>query len=910
MVVVILALFTPLAAFAQAPTAPQKLATIEGITEYRLDNGLRILLFSEPGSSTVTVNLTVLVGSRHEGYGETGMAHLLEHMVFKGTPTHPDIPKALKDRGASYNGTTWVDRTNYFETLPGTDENLEFALRLEADRLVNSFVKRDDLVSEMTVVRNEFEAGENSPDRILSQRMLAVAYEWHNYGKSTIGNRSDIERVPIDRLQAFYRKYYQPDNAVLVVAGKFDEKKALGYIGKHFGAIPRPKRVLETTYTEEPPQDGERFVTLRRVGKVGVVGVVYHVPAGAHEDFPAVQVLNSILVSEPSGRLYKALVETKKATSVSGAAYAWHDPGVLEINAQVDPKNSLEAVRDTIIDVVEKLHQEQVSDTEVKRAKARFKRDRDQLITRPSSVAITLSEWVSKGDWRLFFLHRDRVEKVTPADVQRVAQKYLTRSNRTVGLFIPTDKAERAPVPPGPEVAGLVDKYKSTRKIVPGEPFEPTPDNLEKRIERRGESAKAGPKTAVLPKKSPFEAVTLRLTLRFGNEKSLAGQNAAAQLLGPMLARGTTKHSRLDLQDEFDLLSTRLGVSSGVGVVQVSVDTRREYLAEVVPLVIEVLRSPTFPTNEFEILRREYVEQLQRNMTEPTALASRFLQRQLNPYPKDDVRYVPTYEEEIARFQAVTSEQVKALYTQQLGGQHCTLAVVGHRDAGAPPGKAGPVEALEAALRDWKAGVAYQRIERPASTATPGGKEIILTPDKANAMYLASHNLAITDSDPDYPALEIANFVLGGGTLSSRLGNRVRQKEGLSYGVGSMFSADAKDKAGRIMMFAICNPLNMEKVEKAIAEELDKLLGDGISEAELGEAKKAWLAGRQRQRADDAALAGQLEAGLFLDRTFAWHAELEKKVAALKLDDVNAALRRHFQPKKLVIAEAGDFKKK
>ena len=234
-----------LAAGAHARTEPpQKVASVEGITEYRLDNGLRVLLFPDQTRPKVTVNLTVLVGSRHEGYGETGMAHLLEHMVFKGTPTHRDIPGAMKERGAQFNGSTDVDRTNYFETLPATDQNLEFAIRLEADRMVNSPIRAEDLATEFSVVRNEFESGENSPIRVLSQRMAAVAYEWHNYGKSTIGNRSDIERVPVDNLRAFYTKYYQPDNAMLVVAGKFDEKKALEYITKYFGALPRPGRKL------------------------------------------------------------------------------------------------------------------------------------------------------------------------------------------------------------------------------------------------------------------------------------------------------------------------------------------------------------------------------------------------------------------------------------------------------------------------------------------------------------------------------------------------------------------------------------------------------------------------------------------------------------------------------------------
>ncbi|HYG18317.1 MAG TPA: pitrilysin family protein, partial [Ohtaekwangia sp.] len=204
---------------------PVKVTTVEGITEYRLQNGLRVLLFPDPSKQTITVNVTYLVGSKHENYGETGMAHLLEHLVFKGTPKHPNIPQELTEHGARPNGTTWVDRTNYFETFSATEENLKWALDLEADRMVNSFISKKDLDSEMTVVRNEFESGENSPYRVLMQRVMSTAYLWHNYGKSTIGSKADLENVPIERLQAFYRKYYQPDNAVVTVVGKIDEAK-------------------------------------------------------------------------------------------------------------------------------------------------------------------------------------------------------------------------------------------------------------------------------------------------------------------------------------------------------------------------------------------------------------------------------------------------------------------------------------------------------------------------------------------------------------------------------------------------------------------------------------------------------------------------------------------------------------
>ena len=327
------------------PEGMERVTSVEGITEYRLDNGLRVLLFPDPSKPTITVNITYLVGSLHESYGETGMAHLLEHLVFKGTPRHPNIPQELTEHGARPNGTTWFDRTNYFETFRATDKNLDWALDLEADRMINSFIAKKDLDSEMTVVRNEFERGENNPFRILMQRTLAGAFLWHNYGKSTIGARSDIENVSIDRLKAFYRKHYQPDNAVLLVAGKFEEAKTLALVAKKFGPIPRPTRKLQKPYTSEPTQDGERAVTLRRVGDVQLLMAAYHIPAGSHPDFAALDLMTHILADTPSGRLHKSLVESKKASRIYGYNFQLHDPGVVMMGAEVRQEDSLEEAR-------------------------------------------------------------------------------------------------------------------------------------------------------------------------------------------------------------------------------------------------------------------------------------------------------------------------------------------------------------------------------------------------------------------------------------------------------------------------------------------------------------------------------------------------------------------------------------
>ncbi len=426
------------------------ITAIEGISEYELPNGLRVLLFPDPSKPSVTVNMTVLVGSRQEGYGETGMAHLLEHMLFKGSRRYPEptsIPVAMKERGRNFNASTWLDRTNYHETLPSSDANLEFAIQLEADRLINSYIRGADLKSEMTVVRNEFEMGENDPESILMQKMIATAYEWHNYGKSTIGNRADIERVPIENLHDFYTRFYQPDNVILVVAGKFEPKKALEWVAKYFGPIPRPERQLNSTYTEEPPQDGERIVRLRRVGSTGVVGAIYHVPAGGDPEFPAVEVLAQILADDPSGRLYKSLVETKKAATVYGDAWSLHDPGMLMVMARVAPGQNSDKVLASMLDTIADVAKKGVTKAEVERIKQQILKQREMAASNTTRIALQLSEWAAQGDWRLYFLHRDRIEKVTAADVSKAAAKYLKPDNSTLGIFIPTKSPDRTTVP-------------------------------------------------------------------------------------------------------------------------------------------------------------------------------------------------------------------------------------------------------------------------------------------------------------------------------------------------------------------------------------------------------------------------------------------------------------------------------
>jgi zinc protease len=821
-------------------------------------------------------------------------------MLFKGTPTHTNIPGALQERGAEFNGTTWLDRTNYYETMPAGETNLEFALRLEADRLVNSLIRAEDLASEMTVVRNEFERGENSPQRVLMQRVMAAAFEWHNYGRTTIGNRADIERVPVENLRRFYKRFYQPDNATLIIAGKFDPEKALALVHTHFGALPRPERELDRTYTEEPAQDGERMVTMRRVGEVPLSAAMYHIPAGGHPDFAAVDVLSTVMTSEPAGRLYESLVKRRIAAGVFGMTFALHDPGALLIMAEASQGTDGPTLLQNLIEATEGTTEKPFTAEEVDRARAELLRQRELQVANSQSVAIELSDWAAQGDWRLFFIYRDRLEKVTAEDVTRVASQYLIRNNRTAGLFEPTKEPQRATIPETPDLAQMIGDYKGRSDVAQGEEFDASPLAIEARLNRS--ELPSGMKVTLLPKKTRGSSVTLRINLRYGNAEALKGLAIAAELMPQMLNRGSENLTRQQISDQLNNYRAQMRVSGTPGVLSVSVQTSRENLVPVLGIVEQVLRHPTFPAEELEILREEQIAGLNQQSTDPVSLAMTAVSQKISPYPAEDPRYVASPKEEAERVKATTVEQIKSLYSTMVSSAVGELTIVGDFDSELV------VPAVEKLTSDWKSDVKFDRLAKESVNNEKGAMDKILTPDKANAAYVAALTIPMRDSHPDYAALSIGNFILGSSGLSSRLGDRVRQKDGLSYTIQSSLQPSAVDERTTFFLFAISNPENAPKVHDAIQEELARWIKDGITQEELDAAKAGYLQEQQVERTEDRRLVQMLETYAFINRDMKYVADFEQKIQNLTIDEVNAAIRKHIDPKRLFIVTAGDFK--
>jgi zinc protease len=407
---------------------------------------------------------------------------------------------------------------------------------------------------------------------------------------------------------------------------------------------------------------------------------------------------------------------------------------------------------------------------------------------------------------------------------------------------------------------------------------------------------------ALLPKKTRGETVVANIVLRFGDLASVTGKAAIADMTADMLLRGTTKRTRQQINDELDRLKARLNIVGGPTQAAISIETTKPNLQAVLALLGEILRSPAFPASEFEPLKQENLASIEQQRTEPQAMAPIAVQRHLSPYPKGDPRHVSTPEESLADYTAATVDDVKAFYAAFYGASAGQAAFVGDFDPAA-------VEAqLAEIFGEWKSDTRFERVPRPYVAAEAINRSLE-APDKANAFFMAGMNLEVRDDDPDYPALVLGNYMLGGGFLNSRLAVRIRQKDGLSYGVGSQFMALPLDTSGTFLTFAIHAPENVTRLEAAFKEEIARMLADGFTEQEVKEARSGWLQGRQVTRAQDASLASLLAQQLYLKRTLAWDKAVDEKVAALTPPQILAAMKKHIDPSKISIVKAGDFAK-
>jgi len=898
--------FVPAVA-AQAPdTLPAGITqgpSVEGTTQYTLPNGLRVVLTPDPSKPNVTVNMTYLVGSRHENYGQTGMAHLLEHMLFRGTPTLPNALAEFSRRGLRANGSTSTDRTNYYASFAADPETLEWYIRWQADAMINSTISREDLDAEMTVVRNEMESGENNPFQILMQKMQAAAFQWHSYGKSTIGARSDVEQVDIEQLRQFYKLHYQPDNAVLIISGQFETDAVLNVIADAFKDIPRPKRTLPREYTVEPVQDGERLVTLRRQGGSPFVASMFHIPALGDPDFTLLDLGVDMLSDTPSGRLYQTLVTQKLGASVFGFARPMAQPGYALFGVQLEPGMDARKALDALDESLGSLKDKPFVEEQLKRIKNKWMTGWNQIYADPVSLTDALSDAAGAGDWRLFFLRRDQVENATLDSVQTATEKYLVPSNRTDGMYLPTAKPVRAPLPKPVDLSALLQDYAGKDAPESVEAFDPSPASIDAATLREPLDLPNGTvQLALLPKATRGDRVQATLLVQFADAEKLKGKRSVAQITADMLKRGTDELSRQQIQDRFDALQAEVGFNGSAGNLSVHMTTIGENLPALIEAVLDVVRHASFPAEQLAEYQRQASASIQSSMDDPMSLASQAISRHGNPWPRDDVRYVPTFEESLQDIASISRPDLVRFHEEFYGAGTIRFSAVGSFEPDAVR------DALAKGLSGWRKAPAYARVDNPFQPVPPEDFDID-TPDKANAFYLASQPIKIQDTDARFPALYLANYLLGA-SETSRLWNRVRVQDGLSYNVRSQFDASSYEPSGSWDIYAIFAPENSDRLRTAVQDEVEKVLKEGFTEQEVKDGVDALLKLRRLARTRDGVLASAWINYLQLDRSFEWSQDMDDALAALTADQVNEAMRSVLKPENFSAALAADADKR
>ena len=509
-----------------------------------------------------------------------------------------------------------------------------------------------------------------------------------------------------------------------------------------------------------------------------------------------------------------------------------------------------------------------------------------------------LSEWQALGDWRMFFLHRDRLKEVTVDDVIAVADRYLIESNRTSGVFTPVDEPLRAEIPETPDVAKLVEGYEGTETIAQGEDFEPTPENIEARTTREELD---GIRLALLPKETRGDQVIARFSFHFGTEEAVTPHITGLSMLPGLLMRGTERLDYQALRDEIDRLQSSIQVYGGPGEFGASITSDRANFSASIALLGEILRTPAFPEDQFDLIKTQSLAGLEQSATDPMALGMRAAQRYLSPFPPESIHYVPTVEEDIARTEKVTLDELKTLHARFYGAGRAEISIVGDFDPETVK------KDLAGALGGWTSDQPYERIARPY-VAARAEQASIHTPDKEMAVVVTGASMKLRDDDPDFPALEFANYVLGQ-SAKSRLLTRLRHEGGLSYGAGSQFQVDDQDEASALFGYAICAPQNAFEAQEAMRAEIDRWIEAGITEAELTEGKQGFAANFANDLANDGYVARELLNGLETGRTFQYRAGVMQRIQELSLEDIATTLGRRFADVGRFELIAGDMDK-
>lgn len=858
-----------------------------GVEELELIvNGLRVLLLPDAGVPVVAACIVYHVGSRNEAVGHTGATHLLEHLMFKGSKRFnaeagTSVARVLERVGASFNATTWFDRTTYYETLP--PEHLGLALELEADRMRQALLRAEDLASELTVVHNELERGENDPFDLLLRDSFAIAFREHPYHHPTIGWRSDVEAATIERLRGFYDTFYYPDNASLVLVGAFERDAALRLVQGSFGSLPRAPRPLPPVVTREPRQEGERRFVLRRAGEVGWVACSWRAPEATHPDIHSLAVAADVLSGGVTSRLYQRLVETGKCLDVQAVAWQLRDPGLFQVFASLNPPTAHEEVEAAIRKAVHELQAEPPSPAELERARVQVEAQTAFHRDAPAQVASALGEAISAGDWRVYFDYLERVRAVGCEDVKRVASTYFQDDALTVGHFVPRD----GQTPGRPQVR----------------PARPRPCYWRSNLGADVHDLRlpGGARLLLLPRRSNC-TVHVQGSLLAGHGMVETASWTAASVMPDMLERGTSRFGRLELARALEDRGVELDISGeSFNPLEVFISGRclSRHLDVLCEVLFEMLRQPTFPEDELSRVRQLRLGELAQSQEDTFLRAFEAFTRLV--FPAGHPYHRRPADQRREGLLALGRADLQRFHGELYGPASLVLALVGDLDPELVAKRIGEL------CDGWVGG-------RPMSVDVPRRGWADSTPSEAYEVMADKPNLDVVIGcpgglrrrDPDFIAALLGNAVLGQSTLSSRLGRRLRDQEGLTYGVVSRFFGASLVDGPWAVTFSVA-PGNLERATALAREEIAAFVEQGPSDAELNDEQAAMSGSYRVSLATPSGVARELARLVRHDLPLTELDALPERILATRRDAVVEAVRRHIGPAALAHSVAGEI---
>ena len=894
-----------------------KVNELGGIEEYLYKpNGMDVLLLQDNSAAVVTVQIVYRVGSKNEVSGNTGSTHLLEHLNFKGTPTFNKrngnaIFTVLQGIGAQMNATTWNDRTNYFETIPS--DKIELALHIESDRMRNSLLLKEDKDAEMTVVRNEFERGENNPNSILSKEIWATAYMAHPYHHNTIGWRSDIENMPIEVLRNFYNTYYWPNNATLTIIGDFQKDNLFALVDKYFGKITKAPHDLPQPYTEEPPQYGPRKIVIKKQGQQGVIMIGYKIPGRMHEDLPALTVLGEYIGSGTSSVLNKTFVDTRKAFYGYAGPSNYKEVGLFTVGLGFGPNANYDALNAELLKTIDSVKSNGVMQEDVDRIVAKL--NTQTILSRDGSgnIASQITEAIAGGDWTDYIRETERLSKVTAEDVKRVANTYLVENQSTTGYFIPEQAGGNGEAQTSasnfvtgegskyyyrnPEAKETIDEtatYVATKSI---EDITSAYETVQSSASGEKYIRKEVAGIDVVSVKTGAKGfITVAASIPMGSYLSSGKNEAIPNLTVAMLSKGTQLHDKFQFSQKLE----KLGVSFGINVrdqnIEISFKCLKKDLNDVMDLLTEELRYPLFDVNELETLKQQATGNLKQGLSNPGTMGRIALSQAI--YPIGHPNYKSNIETSLENLKSATIDEIKTFYKTYFGTAGMHVVAVGDVDTKDLYG------ALTKNFKGWNGGLTNKATFKEPTKGRSQTK-IITIPQKPSAELFIGEYTGIQHNDKDYIPFYIGTSVLGGG-FSGRLMKTVRDRDGLTYGINAQHSGH-DDVGGFWSVNATFNPSLFQKGLDATMVEVKKWVKEGITADELTFIKDNIAGSFKVGMATTSGLAQTLLS--FLERGLSpdYLDQFPKDVQAVTLKEVNQTIKKYIDLDKLIIVKSGSL---